>query len=87
MTEQGWPLLGSWAGGGVRGQVWGYRLPGGGPGILREVDGLLLLEEQEGKAVEARAPGREGGQVGTRLLSFSHPVAWDVGSGRRKGSC
>lgn len=36
--------------------------------------------------MEAGAAGREGGEVGTRLLSFSHPVAWDIGSGGIKSN-
>ena len=54
--------------------------------VHREVDCLVLLEEQEGKPLEARAPSWEGGEVGTCLLAFSYPVAWDVGPGRRKVS-
>lgn len=52
-----------------------------------EVNWLVLLEEKEGKAVEAGASGGEGGEVGTRLLSFSHPAARNVGAGGRKSIC
>lgn len=50
------------------------------PGILLEVDGSLLLEEDINIAVEARSFGGEGRQVVTELLACLHGAAWYVPS-------
>lgn len=58
-------------------------LPGRWPRVLAEVDGAVLLEEQEDEAMVTRPHGREGGQVMAQLLASLDVTAWDVGPEHR----
>lgn len=53
-------------------------LPGHGPSIFTEIYGVVLLEEEEDKAMVASSHGREGGKVMADLLPQLDVIAWDV---------